>query len=212
LRRSVTESSVYEALTMIIDVIFVGLIWFVVSLPVITIGPASTALYYSVSKCIRRGRGRIGATFFSSFKSNFRQGTVIWLIYMAYVALGIADFCALRMLGVPDASLLGNLSKLFFLPAVLTLPWVFAFLSRFENTVKGTLKFVGYLTLRHIGRTLLLTALLVGCAVMAWLMPPIAWLLPAVCCLAMSYVIEPVFKAQTENKEEDNNADPWYNE
>ena len=41
---------------------------------------------------------------------------------------------------------------------------------------------------------------------------PIAWLLPAVCCLAMSYVIEPVFKAQTENKEEDNNADPWYNE
>ena len=211
MRRSVTESTVYEVLTMIIDVIFVGLLWLVVSLPVITIGPASTALYYSVSKCIRRGRGRIGATFFFSFKSNFKQGTVIWLIYIAYVAVGIADFYALRVMGVPDASLLGNLSKLFFLPAILTLPWVFAFLSRFENTVKGTLKFVGYLTLRHIGRTLLLMALLAGCALIAWLLPPIVWLLPAVCCLAMSYIIEPVFKAQTESKE-DNNADPWYNE
>ena len=211
MRRSIAESTLYEGLTTIVDVIFVGLLWVFVSIPIITIGPASTALYYAVTKCIRKGRGRIGATFFSSFKSNFKQGTVIWLIYIAYVAVGIADFCALRMMGVPDASLLGNLSKLFFLPAILTLPWVFAFLSRFENTVKGTLKFVGYLTLRHFGRTLLLTVLLAGCAVVVWLLPILVWLLPAVCCLAMSYIVEPVFKAQTENQENDH-ADPWYNE
>ena len=211
MRRSIAESTLYEGLTTIVDIIFVGLLWVFVSIPVITIGPASTALYYSVTKCIRKGRGRIGATFFSSFKANFKQGTAIWLIYIAYVGVGIADFCALRVLGVPDASLLGSLSKLFFLPAILTLPWVFAFLSRFENTVKGTLKFVGYLTLRHFGRTLLLIALLGGCAVVVWLLPILVWLLPAVCCLAMSYLIEPVFKAQTENKE-DGNDDPWYNE
>ena len=30
-------------------------------------------------------------------------------------------------------------------------PWVFAFVSRFSNTVSGTLKYCGYLALRHIG-------------------------------------------------------------
>ena len=58
---------------------------------------------------------------------------------------------------------------------------------------------------------ILAIALLGGCAVVVWLLPILVWLLPAVCCLAMSYLIEPVFKAQTENKE-DGNDDPWYNE
>ena len=206
-----SNNPVMRFLSRLVDLAIVNILTVFTSVLLITAGGAITAMNHVLLHLVREDETYITKMFWTSFKANFKQGTAIWLIYIAYVGVGIADFCALRVLGVPDASLLGSLSKLFFLPAILTLPWVFAFLSRFENTVKGTLKFVGYLTLRHFGRTLLLVALLGGCAVVVWLLPILVWLLPAVCCLAMSYLIEPVFKAQTENKE-DGNDDPWYNE
>ena len=211
MRKLLEESPVYNGMSLIIDVIFAGMIWVVTSLPVITIGASSAALYYVVTKTIRRGRGNLLKSYFSAFRSNFKQSTLIWLIYILYATVGIADMYAIGLMGLAEGSVLDHISKLFFVPAAATLPWVFAFVSRFENTVGGTLKFVAYLTMRHIGRTLLLVGLFLLCAVIAWLLPQIGWLLPAICCLAMSYVIEPVFKAQTENRE-DGNADPWYNE
>ena len=211
LRKSLEESAVYSVLSLIIDVIFAGMLWLLVSLPIITVGPASSALYYAMAKTVRRGRGRLGATFFSAFKSNFKQGTVMWLLYIAYAVIGIVDMYAIRMMGFAEGSVMDHLSKLFFLPALFTLPWIFAFISRFENSVTGSLKFVGYLTLKHIGRTLLLVGLLLLCAVIGWLIPFIAWLLPSVCCLAMTYLIEPVFRKFSEQPE-NNGIDQWYNE
>jgi len=211
LRKPLEESAVYSVLSLIIDVIFAGMLWLLVSLPLITIGPASAALYYAMAKTVRRGRGRLGATFFSAFKSNFKQGTLLWLLYIAYCIIGLVDLYAIKLMGVPDGSVMDYLSKLFFVPAIATLPWVFAFISRFENNIAGTLKFVGYLTLKHFGRTLLLVGLLLLCVLIAWMLPPIVWLLPSVCCLAMTYLIEPVFRKFTEQPE-DSKTDQWYNE
>lgn len=211
MRKSLEESTLYSVISLIIDVIFAGMLWVLTSLPVITIGASSSALYYAVSKTIRRGRGRLGKAYFSAFRSNFKQATLLWLLYLLYVTVGIADMYAIKLMGVAETSVLGHISRLFFLPALFTVPWIFAFISRFENTVFGSLKFVGYLTLKHIGKTLLLVALLLLCAVIAWLIPFIVWLLPAICCLGMSYIMEPVFK-QHSDPQEDHNADQWYNE
>jgi len=211
LRKSLEESQVFSVISLIIDVIFAGMLWMMVSLPVITIGPASAALYYAISKTVRRGRGRLGASFFGAFKCNFKQGFLLWLLYLAYVIVGVVDMYAIKLMGVADGSVMDYVSKLFFLPALFTLPWIFAFISRFENTVFGSLKFVGYLTLKHIGRTLLLVVLLLFCILIAWMIPFIAWLLPGICCLAMTYILEPVFKKYSQSSEDDN-IDQWYNE
>ena len=47
------------AITAVIDIVTAGLLWLLCSLPLVTIGAASTALYYSVVKCIRHERGRL---------------------------------------------------------------------------------------------------------------------------------------------------------
>lgn len=211
MRKSLEESAIYSALSLIIDVIFAGMLWLLTSLPIITIGPASAALYYTMVKTVRRRRGRLGASFFSAFKSNFKQGTLLWLLYILYVVVGAVDMYAIKLMGFGETSVMGYISKFFFLPALLTLPWIFAFISRFQNTLTGSLKFVGYLTLKHIGRTLLLVGLLALCAVIAWLIPFIVWLLPSICCLGMSYIIEPVFRKFSEQPE-DSKMDQWFNE
>ena len=205
------KARISEALSGLIDLIVAGLLWLLCSLPVITVGASTAALYYAVNKCVRHNRGRLTQTFFSGFRSNFRQATVIWLLFLCYALIGLTDAYAIRMMGYGQGSVLYSLSRIFFLPLLLFFPWVFAFLSRFENTVKGTLKFCGWLALRHFGRTLLLGLELACFLLIVWLLPPLLPLLPAAFCMLMSLSIEPVFKSLQQNLP-DENDDAWYNE
>ena len=208
---SMKRERISDALSGMIDLIVAGLLWLVCSIPVITLGASTTALYYAVNKCVRHNRGRLTPTFFSGFRSNFRQATIIWLIVLAYALIGVADAYAFQKMGHGPGSVLYTLSQLFFAPLLLYFPWVFAFLSRFDNTVGGTLKFCGWLTLRYFGRSLLLAVELAVFLLIVWLLPTLLPLLPAAFCLMMSLSIEPVFKTLQQNYPNED-VDAWYNE
>ena len=205
------RSRISEVLSGLIDLIVAGLLWLVCSLPLLTVGASSTALYYAVAKCVRHNRGRLTPTFFHGFRSNFRQATLVWLLILAYVLIGLADAYAIRVMGYGPGSVLHILSRIFFLPALLLFPWLFAFVSRFQNTVKGTLKFCGWLMLRYPGKTLVLAAESIGFLLICWLLPMLIPILPGAVCLLMSITIEPVFKTLHQDSS-GSDADAWYNE
>lgn len=202
------DSKLWRALTWLIDIIFTGLLWTLCSLPVFTIGAASAALYYTMVKCVRHERGRLWQVYWKGFRENFGPGTKIWLLYLAAIAVGAANALAAWQWSGGFSPLVA-LGGIIFLPVVLTLPWLFAYLSRFENTVRGSLKFVCYLAARRIGRSLLLALELLGALGIAWLLPQIAPILPGAVALVMSLTIEPVFRAFTEDADA---VDPWFNE
>ena len=62
---------------------FLNLIWMVCSLPIFTIGASTTALYYACLKIVRGEEYKAAGLFFHSFKQNFKQATIIWLIMLA---------------------------------------------------------------------------------------------------------------------------------
>ena len=202
------DSKLWRALTWLIDIIFTGLLWTLCSLPVFTIGAASAALYYTTVKCVRHERGRLWQVYWKGFRANFGPGTKMWLLYLAAIAVGAANALAAWQWSGGFSPLVA-LGGIIFLPVVLTLPWMFAYLSRFENTVRGSLKFVCYLAARRIGRSLLLALELLGALGIAWLLPQIAPILPGAVALMMSLAIEPVFRAFTEDADA---VDPWFNE
>lgn len=203
------KSRIGSAVSRLIDLIVAGLYWLICSLPVITIGAASTALYYAVVKCVRHERGRLTGVFFSAFRREFRQSTLTWLIYIGYTAVIAADAYAIGAAGL--GGVLGILRWVFFLPALLSLPWMFAYISRFSNNVKGSFKFVGWLTLKHLGKSVLLAAVLVAVGVIVYFTPLLLLLLPGAVCMLMSLIIEPVFREYTAEQGGEN-TDAWYNE
>lgn len=205
------ESRLTAILSAVIDIIWAGLLWLVFSLPLFTIGASSTALYYAVVKSIRHDRGRVSSCFFQSFRSNFRQATLLWLLCVGYLLIGIGDAIAFAQMGVKEGSLLFWMSRIFFLPVPLLFPWLFAFLSRFQNSLKNTLRYSAFLAMRHFGTTLLLTFELGLFLAIAYLIPLLLPFLPGAFFLLMSLQIEPVFRSLTEGQE-DENADAWYNE
>ena len=203
------ESKIGAVLTAIIEIVWAGLLWLLCSLPVLTLGAASTALYYAVVKCIRHERGNLTKSFFAAFRREFRQSTLLWLILLAAAALFAADSWGFGMMGAKPV--FGMIGRMLLLIPLAFFPWLFAFVSRFSNTIGGTLKYCGYLALRHIGATLLMTAELVAFLVVVWLMPAILPLLPGLFCLLLSLHIEPVFKPLTADSTS-TDGDDWFNE
>lgn len=203
------DSRLSRALTWIIDLIFSGVLWTLFSLPVFTVGAASTGLYYAAVKCIRRERGRLWPVFWKGFRDNFRCATKLWLLFLAAMLVGAANVLAARQWSGQGISPLTALGGVIFLPAALMLPWLFAYVSRFDNSLVGSLKFVAVLVMRNPGRSLLLTAELLGALAICWLIPQIAPLLPGAIALLMSLTIEPVFRPFTADASVE---DDWFNE
>ncbi len=203
------ESRLHAVLTAVIDVVWLGLLWLLCSLPLLTLGAASTALYYSMVKCVRHERGHATSAFFRAFRQNFRQATLLWLGCLAALALGLGDVYAFSRMGVGPGDFLYYFSRLLLLPVPLLFPWLFAFLSRFENTLGATLRFALVLALRHAGKSLLLLLELAAGLAIAWLLPQIVPLLPGLLCLLMSFSLEPALRPLAEGQ---GTAEDWYRE
>ena len=60
-----------------------NVLWLVCCLPIFTIGASTTALSYTSFKIAKDEGSFITTMFFRSFRQNFKQATVIWLIMLA---------------------------------------------------------------------------------------------------------------------------------
>ncbi len=77
---------------------YLNLLWFVCCIPIVTIGASTTALYYTSLKIIRDEDRSLGRMFFRSFRQNFRQSTVLWLILLAVgLFLGADGYIVYRL-------------------------------------------------------------------------------------------------------------------
>ena len=81
------DNAVWSFINKIIDLVVLSLLFTLCCLPIVTIGPACTALYYTAVKCIRRHRSYSAKEFFSAFRTNLRKGIIIHLILSAFTAM-----------------------------------------------------------------------------------------------------------------------------
>ena len=65
----------------IFDIMALGFLWILCSLPVITIGASTTALYYAIVKSVKNNDGYVTKEFFRSFKLNFIPATILWMLH-----------------------------------------------------------------------------------------------------------------------------------
>ena len=81
------DSPFFKVMTKVADFIILNFLVLVFSIPVITIGPAFTAMYYVALKEVRGQEGYLWRDFWKSFKQNFKQGFIIELIVAAAFAV-----------------------------------------------------------------------------------------------------------------------------
>lgn len=67
------DNPIWRFMGKLVDVFILTLLWAVCCIPIITIGPASTAVYYVTLKLVRDEESYTVRSFFKSFKENFKQ-------------------------------------------------------------------------------------------------------------------------------------------
>lgn len=149
------DAPLMQGLGKIADLVVLNLITLLLSLPLVTAGAATTALYDATWRIIQ-DEGAVYRSYFQAFKSNFKKATLLWLI-MAFAG-AVLVFCLLFYVSNEITVLVVVSATLVALWAV-TFSWVFPLQSRFENSLLATLKNALYCGLGYLPRSLIMAVL-----------------------------------------------------
>lgn len=196
------DSPVSQVLFKLCWACCLGAVWLVCSLPVFTLGAATTALYAVTLKLVRDAEGTSPLKqFFAAFRANFRQATGLWLLLLCAGAFLATDLYVASRLRVSTAGAAAVFWTLLFavllaaaLIYVIVLLYVFPLLSYFENSSRAMLLNALLVGVRYLFCTILM---LVFHAVLAWvtinLFTPLFAFGEGLCALGCSYLLSNVF-------------------
>lgn len=178
------------------DVLGLSLLWFFLSLPVVTMGAATTALYDSASRCVRGGEPQVYGRFLRTFRASFKLSTLCALVFGGALALLVAGYRIVAALAQANRPLLVLAAVYYVLCACVMgyLCWLFPLLSRYEYSFQGLCRTALQFWFAHFPSTLIMAVLLEVCIeTTVQLLFPVCFL-PACLALLDSIFVERAFK------------------
>lgn len=210
------ENPLFSTLSKICDMLFLSIAYIILCLPIITIGPATTALYYTIVKVIRRERGYVFREFFKSFRINFKRGSIVGVILVIIFTILVFDLLYAYGLTAPESTqgslLMGVFIGISFLVVSFSI-YVFPILSRFDMTIKQLIKAAIFMSMRHIHFTILMILVNAAVLVITYFFFAFIFIAPAIVMLVNSFMMEKIFKKympESEGAGEETGKDEWY--
>ena len=155
------DNPVWNFMSKVTDLVILNILFMVFSLPVVTAGAAWTAMYFVTIRMVRKEERYIIKDFIRSFRQNFRQATAIWLLALVAAFVFVGDVLIYKQ--IPDQIPMVLMIIVMVLAYLVlgTLLYAFPLLSRFYNTVAGTLKNAFLVSIVNIPYTFLFLLLAV---------------------------------------------------
>lgn len=155
------DNPVWNFMSKVADLVILNVLAIICSIPIVTIGASWTAMYFVTIRMVRKEESYIIKDFFRSFKENFKQSTIIWLIALAAIAVFVGDVMIYRMIPeqIPQVLMIAVLILAYLVLG--TIIYVFPLLSRFHNTTKGTIKNAFLVSLVNVPYTFVFAVLLI---------------------------------------------------
>lgn len=123
-------------LSVLYDLFLLNMLWLLCSLPLITMGAATAALYYVSLKMAEKREGNIISSYFYSFKQNLRQGILLQILLFILLLPPASAVYLARGEAFGGLIFWISLLVLFFLAVIYS--YAYPLLARFDNTVKNT--------------------------------------------------------------------------
>ena len=154
------DSPLMQGLGKMADLMILNLIALACCIPIFTIGASITALYYMALKIVRNEEVYIIKGFLKSFKQNFKQATVIWLIQIVVMAILALDYKI--MYGSAENTPNTVLQVVWLAGAVIaliTFVFIYPVLSKFDNNLKNTFKNTMLMAIMQMPKVILMVVL-----------------------------------------------------
>lgn len=154
------DNVVFRAIDKIGKIFLLNLLWLICSLPVFTMGAATTALIYSSMK-LQENEGYWYQNFFSSFKDNFKQATGIFFLYLIAGVILAVNFLLGGQAGDSMGLAIQGVVGILAVPYFLSLLYVYGVQAKFINPVKATIRYAFFMSLRNMKYTIQMAILVV---------------------------------------------------
>ncbi len=205
------EKGIWVWLSTLVDVVGLSVLWIALCLPVVTIGPATAALYHTVVKCVRGRESGAFGDYLRSFRDNLKTGLKATLIVLPAAALVLGLHHIVRWYGTRVGGLLYILYVAQYFALMLpagVLCWLFPLLGRFEYGVRDLFHTAFQLTAAHLPSTVvvvLLTAQSVALCLSRWW--PVVFI-PVTAMLLVSLFTERIFRKYSPELAREGQEDP----
>ncbi|MBR3949042.1 MAG: YesL family protein [Oscillospiraceae bacterium] len=183
-QQSKLKDSLLRFLRDLFDLTVLNWLWLVCSLPIVTVGPATCALYAVTLKMAREEPVSPVKDFFRGFRVNAKPGFLLGLAAAVLLAAAAGDLWLARQLT-------GNFRTLYLVVAVMVaviflifLAYTFPLQAMFDSSVKTHIKNAFKLTVVAPVKTLFLWLILLIPVLFALVLPPVA-----VASLGFLYII-----------------------
>lgn len=191
------ERGIWPWMGIVVDVFGLSILWFFLCIPVVTVVPATAALYHAVVRCVRARQNGAFGCYLRSFRENLKTGLWTGLIAVPAAALLFFFHAVVRWYGVQMGGVAYVLYVAYYVILVLPvglLCWLCPLLGRFDFPVRGLFRTAFQLTFAHLPSTAAMAVLTAWTAALCvnWLYP--VMFLPAAVMLLVSLLTERIFR------------------
>ena len=156
------DNVVTRALSRICDFVILNVLWLVCSVPIVTIGASTAALYSVMHKIVRNEEGYIARSFFKAFKENFKQSTIMWLLFLVLGTILSVDLNVAKMLEGTMRLVFQVIFGFFSFWLFAVFLYAFPLTARYENSIKATFKNAVILSIAKLPYTILMMVITAG--------------------------------------------------
>lgn len=164
-------SPILDRMNTAVDFMILNMVYLICCIPVITIGPATAALYQVTLREVRKEHGYLVRSFFRHFRELFFQGIFTFLFFAALLwagAYALVFWSAFDTLSGTVAFLLTLFLTVIILCALL---YVFPLMARFQNRFLQTIENAFLFAVSNAGSSFLLLLIRILAAGLLYLFP-----------------------------------------
>ena len=181
------DSKFSQFIYSVMDYVKLGLVFLLFSIPGFTAGAAAAAVMTVGMRIERKEAPTIFRPFWQAFKDNFKQGTILTVLFMAVFGFLAADWYVLMQM--EQTLLIRLICAIIFVLALLAaalMMWVFPTLARFELTNRQIIHNAVIHMFARFPQTLLALAAAVGGFILAALFPQV---MPIITLFVPAFVV-----------------------
>ena len=143
------------------DLMVLNILTVVCSIPIVTIGASYTAMHYVLLKLYRNEEVSVVKHFSHALKTNFKQATIIWVVYLAAASVITVNYFCIVKPTMGTNLLIVVVLLIVAVMGTFSLNWALILLSRYENSIKNTLKNGYVVGTSYILKSILMVGILI---------------------------------------------------
>ncbi len=200
------DSKFFKYGTLLADLIILTILWLVCSIPIVTIGASTTALYYVTTRQLSNREGYVTKDFFKSFRRNFLEATGVTLIIGVIAAVLFININLFE----PDTTInaiIYLIQYVLLYELLIFTIYVFPVLSRFDLKLGELIRTSFFMANRHLLTTITCAILFVAIVLIVMRMGVLIILCAGAYAILTSLMFMKIFRKYVPDMDKDKPED-----